>query len=130
MKLLFVFLLMMGPVFSFARAMDGTDTLPPVPGRDFRRDTLSLPLLNKSIMLGETFRQQLPPIMKMDLRRESGIFLRPDHMPCRYPDLALVERMPVLRSANADRMPNGFRGENVRRFNGLVPPGRLLVPRP
>jgi hypothetical protein len=120
MKRIFVMLLMMGPVFSFARMMARTDTFPPLPGRDFRRDTLSLLPLNKSLMLGEGFRQEVPPIVKRELRRESVYFLRPDHMPCRYPDLAQVERMPVRLSANGDRMPNGARRENSRRFNGLV----------
>lgn len=106
-------LLMMGPVFSFAQAMTRADTLPLLSGRDFRRDTLSLLPLNKSLMLGEGLRQELPPIMKRELRRESVGFLRPDHMPCRYPDLALVERMPVRRSVNGDRMPNGVRRENL-----------------
>jgi hypothetical protein len=35
--------------------------------------------------------------------------MAPDRMPCRVPDLARVERMPMLRSANKDPMPNGFR---------------------
>jgi hypothetical protein len=35
--------------------------------------------------------------------------MAPDRMPCMVPDLARVERMPMLRSANKDPMPNGFR---------------------
>jgi hypothetical protein len=93
MKHVFVFLLLLGPVFSFARTVVGRDTL------------------------------QLPSVLKMVSDRDSPGYLQPDHMPCRYPQLALVERMPILLSVNADRMPNGFRYKSPLRFNGLVVPG-------
>ena len=35
--------------------------------------------------------------------------LRPDNMPCLVANLARVERMPVRRMTNAERMPNGYR---------------------
>lgn len=35
--------------------------------------------------------------------------LAPDRMPCVVPNLARLERMPVLRARNGDPMPNGFR---------------------
>lgn len=33
--------------------------------------------------------------------------MSPDRMPCLVPDLARLERMPILRSRNGDPMPNG-----------------------
>jgi hypothetical protein len=42
--------------------------------------------------------------------------LMPDHMPCLVPDLTRLERMPMLRSANRDPMPNGFRASIPRPF--------------
>jgi hypothetical protein len=37
----------------------------------------------------------------------------PDGMPCVMPDMAKMERMPVDRRVNADRMPNGAPLTNV-----------------
>jgi hypothetical protein len=42
------------------------------------------------------------------LSRDSILTLEPDHMLCLVPNLTRVERMPVRRMTNADRMLNGF----------------------
>jgi hypothetical protein len=36
--------------------------------------------------------------------------LQPDNMPCLVPNLSRLERMPVKRTRNADRMPNAAPG--------------------
>jgi hypothetical protein len=45
--------------------------------------------------------------------------MAPDRMPCLIPDLARKQRMPTLRSTNADPMPNG-----------LWRQGKIIVGRP
>ncbi len=71
------------------------------------------------------------------LRKVDSIrILRPDHMPCRIPDLASVERMPVRQLPNGrpidhmpvDRGPVGggiiFRTPGEGRPHGINPGGK------
>jgi hypothetical protein len=37
--------------------------------------------------------------------------MAPDHMPCLVPDVTRVERMPIVRTSNADPMLNPFKGK-------------------
>jgi hypothetical protein len=48
------------------------------------------------------------PQLSTLLPQHSIRILQPDNMPCLVSSLARVERMPVRRMTNADRMPNGF----------------------
>jgi hypothetical protein len=54
--------------------------------------------------------------------------MAPDRMPCVVPDPARLERMPTLRSANKDRMPNGFQLGRPQPF--YIRPGQPLYIKP
>jgi hypothetical protein len=53
------------------------------------------------------WQQTLPGPPELSVR-----ILPPDRMPCRVPNLASCEQMPVKRSGNADKMPNPLKGES------------------
>jgi len=52
-----------------------------------------------------------PKIWRVTLNKETVNALQPDRMPCIVPNMMKVERMPVDRRKNAERMPNGVKGE-------------------
>jgi hypothetical protein len=43
-------------------------------------------------------------------RTDSIRVMSPDRMPCVVPNLAYMERMPIRRQRNGDKMPNGAKG--------------------
>ena len=48
------------------------------------------------------------PQINILLSRNPIHILKPDNMPCLVPNLTRLERMPVNRARNADRMPNAI----------------------
>jgi hypothetical protein len=97
MKVLYLFLLVAGPFCLQAQAW-----LPPVPG---------IPPVN-----GRPLQLEIPEFKLSDTALTRQLLLSgpttvrvmaPDRMPCVVSDLSRVERMPVDRRGNADRMSTG-----------------------
>jgi hypothetical protein len=79
----------------------------PTPGNSLLPSNQGTPILSTP-QLDITFGSPGPRVYSL-LSPNSIHFLQPDNMPCLVTDLSLLERMPVKRTKNADRMPNAIK---------------------
>jgi hypothetical protein len=102
MRVFFLFLLVAGPFFVCAQGR----LTPVLPAPGFPQlNEGPLRLLVPDLRVGDT-------VMRRSLLLSGPamvVKMAPDRMPCVVPDLLRVERMPVDRRGNADRMPNRVR---------------------
>jgi len=98
MKVLLFFLFVAGPFCVRAQRLD-LRVPPALPGRE----GLPVPgwsIGGDSLLKGQVF---------VSRQGSRVVLLRPDGMACVVPNLRLVERMPVDRRGNADRMRRDFK---------------------